>query len=283
MSSIPPAALRRIVAHVDDTSRSQERLAFAGAIAREHGSELSVLYSALPGYALVPLGPDGAGPAIDLLRDADNERMRKARKMFDRVCTESNVKASWAPCCDVPVEGGFVQQALYADLLVLGQHDATDPQSGWVPGDFVPYVLHASGKPAIVVPYAGPVPAQLRTVMVAWKETRESARALAAALPLLQKARSVVVMCWADDEAGARPGVVRIAQFLRLHGVQAEGVYQGRETPELGETLLSRCTEAGADLLVMGCYGHSRSREWVLGGASRTVLRSMTLPVLMSH
>jgi nucleotide-binding universal stress UspA family protein len=278
-----PSPIRRIVAHMDDTARSGDRLAFAGRVAAQFGSELSVLYATLPGYALVPWGPDGAAPAMELLVEADNERLGRARVLFDRVCGASGITASFAPCCEVPVETGFVQQALYADVMVLGQTDRRDPQSGWVPTGFESYVVGASGKPALVVPHTGHLPDQLATVAVAWKETRESARAVAAALPFLQRAGRVVVLAWDDDEAAARPGLARIAQYLRLHGVNAEGVYQGTEIPELGELMLSRCADIGADLLVMGCYGHSRAREWVLGGASRTILGSMTLPVLMAH
>jgi nucleotide-binding universal stress UspA family protein len=283
MHNVTHASFRRIVTHMDDTARSADRIAVAGRIAGEHSSQLSVLYATMPRYALVPWGPDGGVPAIELLQEADNERMANARHMFDRALTRSGVAADWAPACEVPLESGFVQQALYSDLLILGQHDASNPQSGWVPADFVPYVLAASGKPALVVPHTGPIAPRFDTVAVAWKESRESARALAASIPILQRAKRVVVFTWDEGEAAAKPSLLRIAQYLRLYGVHAEGAYQGPEVAGIGELLLSRCADGGADLLVMGCYGHSRAREWVLGGASRTILQAMTLPVLMAH
>lgn len=282
MSNANPKPIRRIVVHMDDTARSGDRLAFAGRIAAACGSELSVLYATLPGFALVPWVPDG-GTAVEMLQEADDERLARARKLFDAVSGTLGFPATFASCCELPLESGFTQQAFYSDLLVLGQRDARDSQSGWVPGDFESYVLASSGKPAVVVPYAGKLPQEIGTVAVAWKETRESARALAAAIPFLQRAKRVTVLAWAEDEAEAKPGLVRVRQYLRLHGVNAEGLYQGTEIAEIGDLMLSRCEDMRADLLVMGCYGHSRAREWALGGASRTVLQSMTLPVLMAH
>ena len=109
MSNTPssPSPIHRIVAHMDDTARSRERVAFAASLAREHGSELSVLYAAMPGYALVPYAPEGVGPAIELLREVDDDRLRKARQLFDKACSEAAVPVSFAPCCDVPVEAGY--------------------------------------------------------------------------------------------------------------------------------------------------------------------------------
>jgi nucleotide-binding universal stress UspA family protein len=274
---------RRILAHMDDTAHAAARIQLAARLAREYGSALCVTYSTLPGYALVPYGPDAAVSAVQVLRDIDDDRLRAARQRFDQECSQAHATADWAACCDLPVENEFVRQSLYADLLVLGQHDASDPQAGWVPPDFVEYVVSGSGKPALVLPHSMPLPREFGTVAIAWKETREAAHAVTAALPLLQRARRVVALSWGEDEAGTQPAFVRLGQYLRLHGVGIEPSHEGRETAELGELLLSRTADLGADLLVMGCYGHGRAREWALGGVSRTVMRSMTLPVLLSH
>ena len=274
---------RRIVVHMDDTAHATARLALGRRLAREHGGTLCATYSTVPGYALVPYGPDAAASAMQVLREIDEDRLRDARLRFERECAHAEPPPEWAVCCDLPVEGEFIRQALYADLLVLGQHDPLDPQSGWVPPDFVEYVTIGSGRPALVVPHSMPLPDAFDTAVVAWKETRESARAITAALPFLQRAPRVVALAWGDDEASTRPAFVRLAQFLRRHGVEIETCHEGRETAEIGEMLLSRTADLGAQLLVMGCYGHGRAREWALGGVSRTILRSMTLPVLMAH
>jgi nucleotide-binding universal stress UspA family protein len=154
-----------------------------------------------------------------------------------------------------------------------------------LPFDFVESVVIASGKPALVIPTIRLAEPVGRVVLVAWKETREAARAVSAALPLLQKAGKVHVAIWEDPssvkELAQAP--LDIAQSLRAHGVEAEVHRHGPASREVGEFLLSRATDLSADLIVMGCYGHGRAREWVLGGASRTVLQSMTVPVLMAH
>ena len=123
-----------------------------------------------------------------------------------------------------------------------------------------------------------------QTVVIAWKPTREAARAVSAAVPLLQRARRVHVMAWGEDEEQVTGARLDLDGYLKLRGVEPVWHREGGEEPaDLGDLLLSRAFDLEADLLVMGCYGHSRAREWVLGGTSRTVLRSMTLPVLMAH
>jgi nucleotide-binding universal stress UspA family protein len=198
--------------------------------------------------------------------------------------TEPGPQASWSSVNEVAVEFAFAQQALYADLLVMGQHDANDPQAREVPPDLVSSTLVTSGKPALVLPYATELPDRFDTVAIAWKPTREAARAVCGAMPLLQRAGQVVVLSWGEEEQFITGSPLDLARFLSAHGVQARLQPQGpKETARIGEMLLSRACDVSADLLVMGCYGHSRGREWLLGGATRTVLESMTLPVLMAH
>jgi nucleotide-binding universal stress UspA family protein len=183
---------------------------------------------------------------------------------------------------DYPVTAAFSRQALYADMLVLGQHDPSAPSPG-VPGDFPETVIAASGKPAIILPYTGAPPAVGETVVVAWKPTREAARAVSAAVPILQRARRVHVLSWTDEEESVGGARLNLDGYLKLRGVEPIWHLESAEPDAVGEMLLSRAFDLEADLMVMGCYGHSRTREWVLGGTSRTVLKSMTLPVLMAH
>jgi nucleotide-binding universal stress UspA family protein len=120
-------------------------------------------------------------------------------------------------------------------------------------------------------------------VLIAWKPTRECARAVACAIPLLRQAKKVKVLSWSD--AGPAPAELTygIRRYLSWHGIDAE-VRRYAEVPDdLGELLVSRVADEGADLLVMGCYGHSRLRQAVLGSVTRVVLESMTCPVLMAH
>ncbi|RYF42994.1 MAG: universal stress protein [Comamonadaceae bacterium] len=276
--------LAQLLVHVDSSARSSERLALACQLAARHGAALTGLYAAAPSFTELTLGAAPSPEYVASLVAIDDAKRARARAVFDSACAGHPVRSAWSELTEPPAIGGFVQQSLYADLLVFGQHDAADPAAADVPPDFVESVLGVCGKPALVIPYAGAVRPVGGTVMVAWKETRESARALAAALPLLRLASQVHVVTFGEKEEPFVSGAgLSLETYLKLHGVRASLHHGGPEPQQVGELLLSRAFDFDADLLVMGCYGHSRAREWVLGGASRSVLRSMTLPVLMAH
>ncbi|HSV34974.1 MAG TPA: universal stress protein [Ramlibacter sp.] len=273
---------RQLLVHLDSGERAAGRLALARRMAGALGADVAALYAVTPTLVALPAAPM-IGPDLSAgMMEFDQSRRQRTRAMFDRVMEDSGPQVVWRELPDPPVIGGFSQQALYADLLVLGQHEPSSPQALDVPADFAESVMLASGKPALVVPYVGSSPSVGECVVIAWKETREAARALAASLPLLQRAREVHVLTWDASEppAGA---MLDLAGYLKLHEVAPVLHPQGKEPDFLGELLLSGAFDLGADLLVMGCYGHGRAREWVLGGTTRTVLRSMTLPVLMAH
>lgn len=277
-------SLKQVLVHLDATAATAHRLRIAREIAQAHGAAVAALYAEMPGYARVPYsGEMGPGVAATLL-EIDEGRRKQARQAFDEACRAAGPVPSWSETGGMPVMGAFAQQAFHADLLVLGQHDPSDPMAASVPGDFAESVIVASGKPALVVPYIGWTGPVAGTVVIAWKPSREAARAVAAALPLLQRARRVHVVVWGEPEEPAVQGHrLDLKGYLNLHGVEAAWHHGGAEPEAVGELLLSRAFDLEADLLVMGCYGHSRARELVLGGASRSVLRAMTLPVLMAH
>jgi len=275
---------RQILVHVDATRAAPLRLALARRLAEQQGAALAALYAATPVFVQIPYSPEGVPGVVAALAQIEDERRTAARRIFDETLRSPGPVATWAETSDVPVVGAFAEQAFCADLLVLGQRDPDDVAASAVPADFPAAVLIASGRPGVIVPcrgWNGPV---ARTVAIAWRPTSESARAVLAALPLLQQAAKVHVLTW-GDAAGptVRGSALELAGYLRLHGVEATWHRGGPEPDGLGDLLLSRCFDLGADLLVMGCYGHSRARQWVLGGVSRTILESMTLPVLMAH
>jgi nucleotide-binding universal stress UspA family protein len=190
---------------------------------------------------------------------------------------------AWDELPGDPPAWGFSQASLYADIMVLGQKNPDDPFSLDVPKDFVEDVLLQTGKPALIVPYAGEFKSVGTNVLIAWKPTRECARAVTSAVPLMKEARKVQVMSWGEDSFAPAEATFGIGRYLKWHGIDAK-VQRDAEVPDdLGELLLSRAADESADLLVMGCYSHSRLREIVLGGTTRVMLKSMTCPVLMSH
>jgi len=273
---------RQLLVHVDSSQRSRARIALARRLAQQEGAELTAVYAVTPTLVALPvppMSPDLTASVIEI----DVDRRTRARAEFDRAMQEPGVNVGWAEVEELSPIVALSQQALYSDLVVVGQHEPASTQSVDLPPDFPEAVMATSGRPALVVPYVEPLPVLGQTVVIAWKETREAARAVAAAMPLLRRAAQVHVLTWSAEGSRVTGAKLDLAGYLKLHGVTPAWHEQGSEPGSLGEILLSRAFDLGADLLVMGCYGHSRAREWVLGGTSRTVLRSMTLPVLMAH
>jgi nucleotide-binding universal stress UspA family protein len=274
--------MKSILVHLDASPRSAVRLAYAQELARAHGSELTAVYAVMPALLTTPwVGGEAMAGAASLLADVDKLQRERALGIFQQAVAKGPL--AWVDASDEMLMGALLRVALYSDLLVLGQSDPADPLTGSVPPDLVPALAADSGKPALVFPSAGSYPVIGRRPLLAWKPTREAARAAVAALPWLRQAERVHLACQAGPEESAQTHTAPLQHWLRLQGVKAGFELHSVGPGDAGEALLSLAADAGADLLVMGCFGHSRAREWVLGGASRTVLRSMTLPVLMAH
>lgn len=269
---------RSILLHIDSSERSSVRVAVARQLAEDFDAEVVAQPCMLTALARYPYAVGGAAAAVELLLALDREGLNKVHATFIKAAAGST-RLRWAdPLADGP--WGFARRALYADLMILGQREEDDPVSGELPADFLPSVLVESGRPALILPYAGEIGTIGRTVLVAWKETREAARAVSCALPWLKRARQVHVMGFGE---GMDESLRSLQRYLTTQGVAATTQTGGPEEGDVGNALLSKAADLSADLLVMGSYGHSRAREWVMGGATRTILRTMTLPVLMSH
>ena len=174
--------------------------------------------------------------------------------------------------------------ARYADLVVVGQEDPDSDRPG--AGAVVEQAVFTSGRPVLVVPFAGRFETVGRKVLIGWKASREAARAVNDALPVIAQAETATVLAVIPRSGlnglGEEPGA-DIALHLARHGVKVE--VQHTVEPETGdaEAILNVAADLSADLLVVGAYGHSRLREMALGGVTRTLLRHMRVPVLMSH
>ncbi len=169
-----------------------------------------------------------------------------------------------------------------ADLIIAGQ---TDPDWDLSPLlDFPERLALESGRPVLVVPYAGRHPRIGRNVVIAWKAGRESARAVFDALPLLQGAENVHILEITDrNDASTLGPDISIAASLARHGIKPTIHTSVAPDISVGDEILSRLSDLDADLLVMGAYGHSRMRELVFGGATRHIARHMTVPTFFSH
>jgi len=144
--------------------------------------------------------------------------------------------------------------------------------------------LFESGRPVLVVPYIQQEGLKLDRVMVCWDGSREAARALGDAMPLLRRAGAIDVVAVTTErpKSDEIPGA-DIAQMLAHHDLKVELQRIGAPSIDVANAILNHASDTAADLIVMGAYGHSRLREFVLGGTTRAMLTSMTAPVMMSH
>jgi len=283
--------LKDILVHLDATERSGVRLRLAAELARRHQAHLTALYVVdltLP--VLVASDPGGGAILADLLDDMRRDALAGAAKVeaaFREKLRIEGLEGEWRQ-----VEGSTPQavalHARYADLTVLGQAgpEGGPDAPGYAAAAVMEEVLFTSGRPVLLVPFAGRFETVGRRVLIGWNASREAARAVNDALPLLARAELAMVLAVNPRRGlgghGDEPGA-DIALHLARHGVRVE--VQHAVAPEIGEgdVLLNTAADQQVDLLVMGGYGHSRLREPVLGGVTRSLLRQMTVPVLMAH
>jgi nucleotide-binding universal stress UspA family protein len=176
--------------------------------------------------------------------------------------------------------------ARYADLTLLGQPNSDEAFKGASADAVLVNVMLSSGRPVLAVPYAGKFEQVGERVLVAWNASRESTRAVNDALPLLRDAKSVTVLAVNPKRGIEGHGEVPAADIclhLARHGVKAEAAHTIAKDISEGDALLSYAADLGTDLIVCGGYGHSRAREMVFGGVTRTLLQEMTVPMLLSH
>jgi nucleotide-binding universal stress UspA family protein len=254
-------------------------------LAQESGAHLTALshvdITRMPPYVRAHLGEDEARAQ---LQRAEADALAVGQSFEAMARREGLTSVEVRRVSGDPVHG-LATSARYADLVVVGQADA-DSVDGPEQRDFPDHAILAAGRPVLLIPYAGSFPTFGDHAVIAWSATKESTRAVTDALPLLKRAKRVTVIV-GDASPGAgghgeSPGA-DIALFLARHGLKVEVSQERTAGIDVGSLLLSRISDLGADLLVMGAYGHSRLRELVLGGVTRTILREMTVPVLMSH
>ena len=175
----------------------------------------------------------------------------------------------------------FSRIARRFDLAIVGQ---LEPDVNSVEAAIAESTLFDSGRPIVIVPYIQKAPLTLERVMVCWDGSRAAARAIADAMPLLERAGSVQVVI-VTSERGKYDQIEGADMGLHLarHGVKVEVTRIARGKIDVADALLSHAADSGADFMVMGGYGHSRLREFVLGGVTRSMLHSMVVPTLMSH
>lgn len=274
---------KTILVHYDSTARAAKRLTLASLIADEFEAHLVAANSIVsPLYSEPFVADGGAFIAQELLRFQERKDAG-AKTSFEQTIANLGRKVEWRTSVGDPASA-INEQARYADLVVLGQYDRSDVND--VTSDFIGRVLMHSGRPVLVLPFAGEFTAMPSRPMIAWNASREAAHAVTEALPLLQRAKEVQIAVF-NARAGRGghgdiPGA-DLATFLARHGVTSTVSTSGVSDVDTGNQILSRAADFQSDLIVMGGYGHSRAYEFVVGGSTRTLLETMTVPVLLSH
>ena len=282
---------KTILVHINNERRLPGLMEAAGAVAATHNAHL-IGVSVIPPLML-PQTSDFAiavPSMIEAHRDAYRAEESRMRKLFDvavQGAAAGAYTAEWRSL-DAYQLASAVQLILpvarASDLIVVSQADVN--WDGTVALDFPDTLATDSGRPVLIVPNKPAKPFAAKRILVAWNGRREATRAVFDALPLLQKADEVKIL-WLDPHddnqtQGDLPAADLCATLAR-HGVKCDEATTLSPKMPVGETLLFEATKYGWDMLVMGCYGHSRIREFILGGASRHILTHMTIPVLMSH
>jgi nucleotide-binding universal stress UspA family protein len=234
---------------------------------------------------IIPVSGTGYVPAevIDT-QVADNQSGAKAAvDRFTAAATRAGISAE-PVTLNASVAGSgdqFTRIVRRFDLAVVGQ---ADPEANSVEELIAEGTLFGSGRPMIVVPYIQKAPLKLDRVMVCWDGSRQAARAIADAMPFLEKAGRVQIVI-VGNERGKEDEIegADLGQHLARHGLKVEVKRIDSGDIDVADALLSHAADSGADFMVMGGYGHSRLREFILGGVTHTILRSMTVPVLLSH
>jgi nucleotide-binding universal stress UspA family protein len=276
---------KTILAHCNDPERLSRLLDVAATLSASFGAHL-VGVSVIPPIAVIPAGIPGTPDTLVIDEHARTYRAKNPamKAAFEKATNAHKVTAQWREedAGSGTVVRAVIHHARTADLVVAAQ-TALDWQ-GSLDLDIADRLALESGRPVLIVPNLGLHRAMPTRIVVGWANRREASRAVFDALPLLQRADKVTVV-EVDSTLGEEGTEIRraLCATLARHGVTCEEETSVSRHGNVGDALLAFCQRANANLLVMGCYGHSRLREFVLGGASRHVLGSMTLPVLMSH
>lgn len=276
---------RTLLVHLDGDARCAARVESALALTQQFKGHLIGLAATgePPPPAMAEIASNGWA---ELAARSGQERRARAQAWVDAF--DAQALAARCPgveglVVDSDAESAVVARGRWSDLVIVSQGGPQDSGSS-VSADFPQRVFMETGRPVLLIPRSPSVKTLGRRVVVGWSDTREAARALADAMPLLQAAQEVLVLnIDRPDEAGvSRLELNDLQRALMRHGVNAE-CQQASTEEDYGETLLQRAQSHGADLIVMGGFGHARWAQLALGGVTRTVLGSATVPVLVSR
>lgn len=277
---------KTIIVSLNEVGRAKPLIELAAGIAEQQEAHLTGLY-VIPAVQVYPsIGMDLGPQIFEGYRDFFQRHAQTMRTTFEEAMRRRGVSSGWrcVESASPVIADAAIEHGLQADLVIASQVDPAS-DSG-VEVDFAERLVMGVGRPVLLVPRGKDFAQIGRHALIGWNGTREAARAAFDAVPLLKQCKAVTIS-WVDPQKeletpGSVPGA-ELATVLARHGVKptAEGFPTAGLT--VGEALNLRAADLGADLLVMGAYGHSRMREVVFGGATRFILEKMAIPVLLSH
>lgn len=285
-------SIRKILAPVDGSEGSRTALHAAFSIARRFAAHVLALRMRVEPAEAVPFVGEGMSGALvqELIELTEREvaiRAAKAREFFDQLQRSADIPIASSPGAGGPsaawVEGmaqeedSFVRLGRLVDLIVVGRPTCDPDSLGQVT---LSRALFETGRPVLVTSVEQPESLG-RRVIIAWNGGVQAARAITAALPFLAEAEWVTVI-GVGDERGDQTGLVDVAEYLAWHGIVAE-THAIASRGSIGAALSDAAVASGADLTVMGGYSHSRLRELILGGVTRHMLETATVPLLLAH
>ena len=273
---------KNILVHVDDAGLNGAHIETALQLAKQHDAHITGIYVLsqpyVPAYVQAQISADVIELQIRLAKEAATSAMAE----FEKQAVAEGLTVD-----GIIVEGQdedvLTDHARCADILVVGQ---ANPDQAQFNGDkgLPDRLIMAIGRPVLMVPYVGDYPVIGKNVFVAWDGSRQATRALNDALPILKMAEKVCVLSINPQSKGLgdAPGAA-ISLHLARYGINVEADHVVSDDVSSADMLLSRAADGGADMIVMGAYGHARWREIVLGGFTQHMLAHMTVPVLMSN
>ncbi len=278
-------AVKDILVHLSSTEGGKSVVDAAVGLAEKHQARLIGLYAGvpydMPTYVIAQLPAE----VIESHQAHVEESAKATAAMFEKVCTANGIshdyrEGDWRD----PVDEVVCMHARYADMVLIAQ--PVDDSAVAHAREVADRIVLHSGAPVMIIPKNSPKKDIGSKVLVGWDGGPHAARAIRDALPILEMASAVKVLC-VDPKPGKYglgdlPGA-DLAAFLATHGVKAEADHRSAVAGDVGSTLLNEAADYGADLIVTGGYGHSRLGELLLGGVTDTLMEQSSIAVLMSH
>ena len=278
--------IKDIVVHLDGSAEDEFRLAQAEALAATDGARLTGLYTnVLPDIAAMAT-PDAAAAAAAAFTEIEDAAKAQGETTAARLLERLKRSGLTVELARYDLRLGELGRAAASAARAADLFIATAPYRGgsginW--DGLAEEVLSDSGRGTLFVPPGAAPRAAIQRILVAWRDTHDAARAVAEALPFVARATRVDLVMVDTDPDGSGAPAAAMARYLTHHGGKVDVKSLASEGKTVAQALLEETAKGAIDLLVMGGYGHSRLREWVLGGTTRDILSATTIPVLMAH